>query len=134
MLVGVDLVDIKRLKAACERTPRFVSRVFCSGELEYCYSKGDPYPSLAACFATREAFRKMHPVFIQGVAFHDVCLDHYPGGRPLLKLSPAVQDKAASIGITSTVVSISHTDDMAIAVTIAYAEILPGTKQEEGLR
>lgn len=127
MLVGVDLVDIKKLKAACERTPRLVSRVFSPGEIEYCYSKGDPYPSLAACFATREAFRKMHQIFARGVAFQEVCLVHDPSGRPLLDLSPAVREKAATIGITSTVVSISHTDEMAIAVTIAFAEPATGT-------
>ncbi len=121
MLVGVDLVDIARLKAVCERTPRFVERIFSQTECDYAEARGDSYPSLAACFATREAFRKLHTEFAHGVSFKDVCLVHDPTGRPLLELSPGVQEKASKIGISSFVVSISHTDEMAIAVIIGFS-------------
>ena len=69
MLIGVDIIEIERVKKAVERTPRFLDRVFTSRELVYCMKKANPYPSLAARFAAKEALRKLHPAFIPEYVF-----------------------------------------------------------------
>ena len=53
--IGIDLVDIDRVRASLERTPSMRTRLFTAVELEYVAPKADPIPSLAARFAAREA-------------------------------------------------------------------------------
>jgi holo-[acyl-carrier protein] synthase len=48
LLVGIDIVDIARVKKAIVRTPRFLERLYTRQELDYCLQKANPYPSLAA--------------------------------------------------------------------------------------
>ena len=72
MRIGIDIVDIKRFQLVIQRTPRILQRVFTEKERAYCLAKSNPYPSLAARFAAKEAIRKLHPSLSQGIRFHDV--------------------------------------------------------------
>jgi len=119
LLIGVDIVDIARLKQAAVRTPRFLKRVFTQQELDYCYSKKDPFPSLAARFAAREAFRKLDSIFIKGIRFQDteVLLDEM--GKPQLILYEAALQKSQEADIKDFAISLSHSMEQAIAVIIA---------------
>ncbi len=119
MLIGVDIVDIERIKIAVERTPRFLTRVFTPGELEYCLKKKNPYPSLAARFAAKEALRKLHPVFINGIAFHDVEVINDLDGRPQLYLHNNALELQYKAGLANLAISLSHAKYQAIATIIA---------------
>lgn len=119
MLIGVDIIEIERVKRAVERTPRFLDRVFTSRELGYCMKKANPYPSLAARFAAKEALRKLHPAFIAGVRFHD--LEVLPGedGRPQVYLHGEAEHRCRIEGIGGISISLSHSREQAIATAIA---------------
>lgn len=119
MLIGVDIIEIERVKKAVERTPRFLDRVFTSRELVYCMKKANPYPSLAARFAAKEALRKLHPAFIAGVRFHD--LEVLPGedGRPQVYLHGEAEHRCRIEGIGEISISLSHSRVQAIATAIA---------------
>ncbi|MBP8819079.1 MAG: holo-ACP synthase [Syntrophomonadaceae bacterium] len=119
MLIGVDIIEIERVKKAVERTPRFLDRVFTSRELGYCMKKANPYPSLAARFAAKEALRKLHPAFITGVRFHD--LEVLPGedGRPQVYLHGEAEHRCRIEGIGEISISLSHSRVQAIATAIA---------------
>ena len=119
MLIGVDIIEIERVKKAVERTPRFLDRVFTSRELGYCMKKANPYPSLAARFAAKEALRKLHPAFITGVRFHD--LEVLPGedGRPQVYLHGEAEHRCRIEGIGEISISLSHSREQAIATAIA---------------
>lgn len=119
MLIGVDIIEIERVKKAVERTPRFLDRVFTSRELVYCMKKANPYPSLAARFAAKEALRKLHPAFIAGVRFHD--LEVLPGedGRPQVYLHGEAEHRCRIEGIGEISISLSHSREQAIATAIA---------------
>ena len=59
LAVGVDLVDVGRVRAALSRFPaRFVARVLSPEEQAYCLSRPDPAPHVAARFAAKEAVIK----------------------------------------------------------------------------
>jgi len=58
MDVGVDLVEIARVKAFARRNPRFLTRVFSKAEIAYCKAKKDPWPHFAVRFAAKEAVYK----------------------------------------------------------------------------
>lgn len=122
MLVGVDIVDIERIRTVAIRTPRFLQRVFTARELDYCLGKADPYPSLAARFAAREAVRKLDPVFITGLSFHDTEVVLDPGGKPRLVLHGSILVRAREAGIKDIALSLSHGREQAIAVVIANKE------------
>jgi holo-[acyl-carrier protein] synthase len=57
MKVGVDIIEVERVRHALER-PGFRERCFTDGEREYCDSRHDPAESYAARFAGKEAVGK----------------------------------------------------------------------------
>ena len=57
MKVGVDLIEIERVRRALER-PGFRERCFTEAEREYCDSRAKPEESYAARFAGKEAVGK----------------------------------------------------------------------------
>jgi holo-[acyl-carrier protein] synthase len=118
----VDIASIERLRQAVERTPRFLVRVFSETELAHCAHRKDPYPSLAACWAAREALRKVHPVFVAGTSFRDVEVIHDDRGRPGILLSPELTERACKSGMRSLDLSLSHDHDKAIAMVVAEWE------------
>lgn len=123
MFVGVDIVDIERIKLAAQRTPRFLHRIFTPGEIEYCLRKKDPYPSLAVRFAAKEAFRKLHPAFSKGIAFHDVEVVNTLKGRPQLCLHNKALELQKELGIDDLAISLSHAKYQAIATIVARKKV-----------
>lgn len=119
MRVGIDIVDIGRLKAVVERTPHFLERIYSQQELNYCFGKHNPYPSLAARFACKEAFRKLDISFTRGVRFHDVEVVVAAGGRPELVIHAEALDRVKKLGIISWDLSLAHSQEQAIATVIA---------------
>jgi len=119
LLIGIDIVDIARLKDVINRTPRFLKRVFTAQELDYCYMKKDPFPSLAARFAAREALYKLDCTFIRGLRFHDTEVIVDTDGKPQLLLHGDALLRAQEADINDFAISLSHGRDQAIAVVIA---------------
>ena len=110
--IGVDLADIARLQEALARTPALAERLFAESE-----RTGSP-PSLAACFAAKEAAAKAlgGP---PGLRWTDVVVGHDERGKPVLHVSGTVAAAAAALGVTTWHVSISHDAGLCIAMVIA---------------
>jgi holo-[acyl-carrier protein] synthase len=119
MLIGVDIIEIERVKKAVDRTPRFLERVFTSRERGYCMNKANPYPSLAVRFAAKEALRKLHPALITGVRFHDIEILPGEDGRPQVYLHGEAEQRCCTEGIGKISISLAHSRDQAIATAIA---------------
>ena len=58
MELGVDLVEIGRVKSLARRNPKFLTRVFSAAEIAYCKGKKNPWPHFAVRFAAKEAVYK----------------------------------------------------------------------------
>ncbi|MEK7233756.1 MAG: holo-ACP synthase [Elusimicrobiota bacterium] len=58
MELGVDLVEIARVKSLSRRNPRFLARIFSTSEIAYCKAKKNPWPHFAVRFAAKEAVYK----------------------------------------------------------------------------
>ena len=56
--VGVDLIEIERVRRALARYPRFRERCFTEAERAYCDSRPNPAQSYAGRFAGKEAVGK----------------------------------------------------------------------------
>ena len=112
--IGVDVVDISRLDAALRRTPALASRLFTEGERD-----GAP-PSLAACFAAKEAVAKALGA-PPGLRWGDVEVLHDPAGRPELAVRGTVADAAGRLGVRRWHVSLSHDAGVSMAFVVAEA-------------
>jgi holo-[acyl-carrier protein] synthase len=119
LLLGIDIIDIERMAKAAQRTPHLLERVFTSRELQDCLGKKNPYPSLAARFAAKEALRKLDPCFIRGIRFQEVEVVKSPEGRPELVLHGQAREKAREARIEGFSLSLSHSKEQAIAALIA---------------
>jgi holo-[acyl-carrier protein] synthase len=117
--IGIDAVDIERFRKSLERTPSMHRRLFTDSELAYVAPKADPVPSLAARFASREAVMKAMGLGLGAFGFHDVWVDHRESGEPLLNVTGRAAELATERGIARWHLSITHTDQVAIAYVVA---------------
>lgn len=118
--VGVDIVKVERVQRLVTENASAGEEIFTRGELDYCLPKRRPYQHMAARFAAKEAVLK---AFGSGVAermrWTDVEIVRGVRGRPLIKLHGDVAARAERRGLTDLDVSLSHTDDLAIAQAVA---------------
>ena len=117
--IGVDAVDVPRFRATLSRTPSLRDRVFTDEELSPLADRSDQVPSLAARFAAREAVMKAMGVGLGAFDFHDVWVDRLDSGRPVLQVSGRADALARERGIGSWHLSLTHTDELAIAYVVA---------------
>lgn len=111
MYIGIDLVEVNRIKSLFTRYSSFLERVYTQKELEYCLSKRNKFQHLAARFAIKEAVVK---ALGTGMKWKDIELLNDPTGRPYLQLYGRAKELADEKGIGAWDVSISHTKDHAI--------------------
>ena len=118
--LGVDLVDVPRVRALLERHgDRFKERTFTAGEIAYCEGCADPAIHYAARFAAKEAAAKaLGTGFAQGITFQTLEILSDAAGRPHLTLSGPALARANTLCATSFHVSITHSRDTAAAVVI----------------
>lgn len=116
--IGVDLIEIDRIAGACDRLgKRFLERVFRPEELAHCLAQRQPYPSMAARFAAKEAVAKALGVgFGAHLSFRDIGIINHPSGRPVIQLSGRAHCLLKKIGGGQILVSLSHHRTAAIAV------------------
>ncbi len=117
--IGIDAVDIERFRRSLERTPSMRHRLFTEHELAYVAPKADPVPSLAARFASREAVMKAMGLGLGVFGFHEVWVDRRDSGEPQLNVTGRAAELANDRGIATWHLSITHTDQVAIAYVVA---------------
>ena len=114
--VGVDVIEIDRVALAVERWGRrFLERVYTQDELAYCRGRPD---RLAARFAAKEAVMKALGTGTRGVGWREVEVVRKPGGQPTIVLHERASRRAASLGIESLSVSLSHSRAYAVASVV----------------
>ena len=117
--IGVDAVDVERFRRALQRTPSMRQRLFTAEELAYVAPKQDPVPSLAARFAAREAVMKAMGLGLGAFGFHEAWVERAASGEPSLVVVGRAAELAADRGITTWLLSITHTATVAIAYVVA---------------
>lgn len=120
--LGTDLVEIERFRLAMKRRgDRFTQRLFSDEERRYADRHRDPAPRLAARFAAKEAVMKAMGVGLWKFAFRDVEVMRAPSGAPGIAVRGRAAELAVDRGVGSWLLSLSHTDDTAIAVVLALS-------------
>src|SRR2546426_6463999 len=112
--IGVDLVDVERVKRLLSRRKTFVDRVFTSEEIDYCERQASPAECYAARWAAREACRKALGG-IREMRWHDVRVERAPTGAPRLRLAGSSRARMDALGVTDVLVALTHERRMAAA-------------------
>jgi len=117
--LGLDVTDIPRIADAIARYgDRFVNRIFTDGEVAYSRRHRVPEVRFAARFAAKEAAMKaLGTGFSRGVFWRDIEVVRH-GGPPQLQFHGGAAERFAAIGGVSSLLTITHSD------TIALAEVL----------
>ena len=115
--VGVDLIEIDRVRRALERYPNFRERCFTEEERRYCDSRPNPAQHYAARFAGKEAVGKAIGFGVaRAFAWRDVEIAGRP--KPSVRLSGRMASWAERLGAGSIDLSMSHSRDLATAVCV----------------
>ncbi len=118
--IGIDIIEVARVREVLLRTPRFVERVYTAGERAYCESRGAVSAQhYAARFAAKEAALKaLQTGWSGGIAWQDVEIAARRSGAPVLLFTGRVRELYEQTGATSAHLSMSHTSEHAIAQVI----------------
>jgi holo-[acyl-carrier protein] synthase len=85
-VIGVDIVEIKRLEKISKRWGRrFLRTVYTTRELDYAHSRRFPYQHLAARFAAKEAmFKALGEVEKDFVGWRNIEILNDAYGKPVV--------------------------------------------------
>jgi holo-[acyl-carrier protein] synthase len=118
--IGIDIIEVARVREVLARTPRFAERVFTSAERAYCNSRGAAAAQhYAARFAAKEAALKAFQTgWRGGISWQDVEIASRESGAPYLIFHGLVQELFEKSGATAAHLSLSHTSEHAIAEVV----------------
>ncbi len=114
---GIDMIAIERIRKATDRHgDHFLRKLFTENERQYCGGKPE---ALAARFAAKEAAAKVLGTGIGPVNWTDLEVINDVCGRPELHFHGEAANLAEELGFKEWSLSLSHTDELAIASVVA---------------
>lgn len=118
MGLGSDVIEVERIRGVLERQgERFLARVFTDEERAYCAQMKHPHKHLAARFAAKEAVSKCFTTGIGAeLGWRSVSVYHGARHQPLVRLDEKGLALLKETGATDVLLSLSHTDTVAMAV------------------
>lgn len=117
---GIDLVECARIAKVYEaHGERFLDRVLTPAERERARQFADPIPFISGRWAAKEAILKMLGTGWRGqIAWTDMEILPDALGSPVVSLSGECGRLADKLGIAHVFLSITHTDQAAMASAI----------------
>lgn len=117
---GIDIAEVPRIRQSIERFgKRFLERIYTQGEMNYCDSKANRVERYAARFAAKEAAMKaLGTGWNHGVRWRDCEVIRKPGGRPTMHFHGKAGEFAAKLGVRNIALSLTHTEEQAMAQVI----------------
>jgi holo-[acyl-carrier protein] synthase len=114
--IGMDATDIERIDAMITQYgERFLHRVFTDGEIAYATLRRNPAPHFAGRFAAKEAAMKaLGTGHAHGVLWRDIEVVRVDG-PPQLRFHGGAAVQLARLKATSSLVTITHSETLAIA-------------------
>lgn len=119
--IGVDVVDIARLRRMMARVPSLSERIFDPRELIDDDGAERRIESLAARFAAKEAVAKALGA-PPGLSFRGAYVTMGHHGAPSLEVVGSVKERADALGVSRFHISLSHDAGLAIAYVIAESD------------
>jgi holo-[acyl-carrier protein] synthase len=119
---GIDLCGVARIRRMlADHGERFLARTFTEAEVAYARRRKKGFEeTLAGRFAAKEAVMKaLGTGWREGVEFRGIEILKRPSGKPYVVLHGTTAEKARALGVTAWHITITHTEDLAIASAIA---------------
>lgn len=124
---GIDLVEVPRIaRMIAEHGERFLIRTYTARERETCQGVDPARPDvrmarrLASRFAAKEAtFKALGTGLDHGMTWQDVEVLNLPSGQPIVHLTGVAAELAARKAIAAWHLSLTDTDQWAMASVIA---------------
>ena len=122
--IGVDLIEIERIRHAMERQgERFLRRLFTRAEIAYCETKLMRHINYAGRWAAKEAVLKAFGMGMRGpYSWLEVEISNNEMGRPEVRLGHRAAEEFRRIRGTAVHVSISHCHEHAAAIAVIEKE------------
>lgn len=119
--IGVDLVEVKRIKSAVEKNPGFIKKVYTDSEIKYCSEKSRScFICYAEKFAAKEAVSKSLRTGIgKDIRFNEIEITNLHSGEPVINLYGTTKAYCDKLTIKDIKISLSGTEENAIAFAIA---------------
>src|SRR5919109_3884236 len=115
MRVGVDLIEIDRVRRTLDRYPGFRARCFTETERAYCDSRPNPPQHYAARFAGKEAVGKALGI---GVRFTWREIEIVGRPKPGVQLSGRTKEWAERSRAGRIDLSMTHSRELAAAICV----------------
>ncbi|MGN8647746.1 holo-ACP synthase [Gracilibacillus sp. HCP3S3_G5_1] len=115
--IGIDIIELHRIKEIIKRQPKMLDRILTNKEkeiLENLQSEKRKIEFIAGRFAAKEAFSKAKGTGIGKLSFLDIEITNHNNGAPILKSKVLTAE--------TCFVSISHSENYAIAQVIIESE------------
>ena len=128
MRVGLDLIEIARIRRALDRYPGFRDRCFTPAEQAYCDSRPNPAESYAGRFAGKEAVGKA-----LGIGVHFTWKEIEIAGRPKpgVRLSGRTREWAERTSSGAIDLSMTHSRELAAAVAVVVPTREPRPAEDD---
>ena len=116
--IGVDVVDVERIKFALQRTPRIRQSLFTGREIAYCEKFRFAERHYAGPWAAKEAVTKALGCGL--IQWNGVEIVRPPRRAPTVRLSGKIERFAKMVGISEEElqISITHSELSAVAVCV----------------
>jgi holo-[acyl-carrier protein] synthase len=122
--IGIDIVEVRRIRKALEGSGAMVKRVFTPVEIKYCSGrKQNQYEHFAGRFAAKEAALKALGTGWQGgIRWTDVEVSVDEMGKPQLAFHGKALQLFGEGGAKRALLSITHSSEHAVAVVVLDTE------------
>lgn len=121
--LGVDIVSVERMKKILKDTPNFIEFTYTQNEIEYCKKTTRWAEHFATHFAAKEAVLKaLGCGFFRDAVPKDVEVMHDAKGKPYVEIKNRVKEIAEKNQIKEIPISLSFTNNDAVAVAIALSD------------
>ena len=117
--VGVDLIEIERVRRAMGSYPSFTERCFTEAERAYCDSRPNPAQHYAARFAGKEAVGKALGFGVARNVRVAGDRDRQAGRSRPCAFTGRLEQRAARLGVGEVDLSMTHSKELAAAIAIA---------------
>lgn len=109
--IGIDIIEVHRIKDIIQRNKRFLKRVFTDKEIAYCLGKKNKWQHFAVRFAAKEAVWKA--LGESGIELKNIGIRNADDGRPEVVLIGKLKSEEKNFKI-----SLSHCKDYAVAQAV----------------
>lgn len=123
--IGIDIIEVERIKRAVGRNSKFLQRIFTEKEIKYFEENNFQAVSIAGNFAAKEAIVKAIGTGLRGFSWDQLEIQRDSLGRPIAVLYGQAKNIAEALEIHQILITISHSRSYAVAQAIALGNVQP---------